>query len=207
MTLPAEKSPALFALPPSGPLERPLLSRRTVLACGAALLAGLPGGASAAPSLDMDGLYKEPWLPKSSGNLGTDFANAAKSAKNFVLLWEMRGCPWCKLLHMETFARADIAAYLQDNFSLFQLDLRGKREVTGFDGEKLTEEALSYKLDVNSTPTFLFYKPSDAAAGQELGRTGYVKPGEFLSLLHFIREKGYEKGTYEDWVKSNKKPG
>jgi thioredoxin-related protein len=180
-----------------------LLSRRTFVACGASLL-GSMAGAYASPKLDLDGLYNEPWIKKSSGNLSTDFADAAKSAKNFAVLWEMRGCPWCKVLHMENFAREDIAAYLRANFTLVQLDLRGKRKLTDFDGETLTEEEVSYKLGVNSTPTFQFFRPSDAAAGQELGRAGYLKPDELLTLLRFIREKGYEQGSYEDWVKSHK---
>ncbi len=182
-----------------------LLSRRTFLAAGASFLGGI-AGAYASPNLDPGGLYSEPWLTKTSGNLSTDFADATKSAKNFVLLWEMRGCGWCKRLHMENFAQANIAAYLQANFSVIQLDLRGHRELTDFDGAKLTEEGLSYKLDVNSTPTFQFFKPSDAAAHEELARVGYVSPGDFLPMLRFIREKGYEKGSYEDWLKSHKNP-
>jgi thioredoxin-related protein len=182
-----------------------LLSRRTFVACGASLL-GSMAGAYASPKLDLDGLYNEPWINKASGNLSTDFANAAKSSKNFAVLWEMRGCPWCKILHMENFAREDIAGYLQANFTLVQLNLRGKRELIDFDGEKLTEEDLSYKFGVNSTPSFQFFRPSDAAAGQELGRAGYLKPDEFLTLLHFIREKGYEKGSYEDWLRSHRNP-
>jgi thioredoxin-related protein len=182
-----------------------LLSRRTFLA-GSASLLGATAGSYASPKLDFDGLYNEPWINKSSGNLGTDFADAAKAAKNFAVLWEMRGCAWCKLLHMENFAREDIAGYLQANFTVVQLNLRGKRELVDFDGEKLTEEDLSYKSGVNSTPSFQFFRPSDAAAGQELGRAGYLKPDEFLTLLRFIREKGYEKGSYEEWIRSHKNP-
>ncbi len=183
-----------------------LLSRRTFLAGGASFLGGI-ASAYALPKLGPDGLYREPWLTKTSGNLGTDFANAAKTGKNFVLLWEMRACGWCKRLHLENFARGDIAAYLQANFSVIQLNLRGKREIADFGGAKLTEEELSYKLGVNATPTFQFFKPSDTAAHEELGRFGYVKPDDFLSMLRFIREKGYESGTYEDWLKSRKNPG
>jgi thioredoxin-related protein len=188
-----------------GKIPPALLSRRTFVAGGALLLGGL-SSAYALPKLDPGGLYSEPWLTKSSGNLSTDFADATKAAKNFVLLWEMSSCGWCKRLHLENFARASIAAYLQANFSLVQLNLRGHRELTDFDGARLTEEGLSYKFDVNSTPTFQFFKPSDAAAHEELARIGYVKPDEFLSLLRFIREKGYEKGSYEDWVKTRKDP-
>jgi thioredoxin-related protein len=183
-----------------------LLSRRTFLAGGASFLGGA-ASAYALPKLDPDGLYSEPWLTKTSGNLNVDFQDAAKSAKNFVLLWEMRGCGWCKRLHMENFAREDTAAYLQANFSLIQLNLRGKREIADFDGARLTEEGLSYKFDVNSTPTLQFFKPSDSGAHEELARIGYVKPEDFLPMLRFIREKGYEQGSYEDWLKSRKNPG
>jgi thioredoxin-related protein len=183
-----------------------LLSRRTFVAGGASFLGGI-ASAYALPKLDPDGLYREPWLTKTSGNLSVDFAAATKTGKNFVLLWEMRGCGWCKRLHLENFAQAGVAAYLQANFSMIQLNLRGKREIADFDGTKLTEEGLSYKLGVNSTPTFQFFRPSDTAAHEELGRMGYVKPEDFLAMLHFIREKGYEMGSFEDWAKSRKNPG
>lgn len=182
------------------------LSRRSLIAAAGASLVAIPLAGNAAPQLQLDGLFGEPWLPKTSGVLNTDFAEAAKSARNFAILWEMRGCPWCKRLHMENFAREDITNYLQANFNLLQLNLRGTQQLTDFDGEKLSEEELSYKYGINSTPTFQFFKPADAAKGQELGRAGYLNPEDFLTLLRFIREKGYEKGSYEEWIRSHKNP-
>jgi thioredoxin-related protein len=182
------------------------LSRRSLIAGAGASLVAVPLAINAAPQLQLDGLYREPWLLKTSGALSTDYAEAGKSAKNFAILWEMRGCPWCKRLHLENFAREDIANYLQANFNLLQLNLRGAQRLTDFDGEDLTEEALSYKYGINSTPTFQFFRPADAAKGQELGRAGYLEPEDFLSLLRFIHEKGYEKGSYEEWVRSHKTP-
>ncbi|MGB8870707.1 MAG: thioredoxin family protein [Rhodomicrobium sp.] len=182
------------------------LSRRTLIAAAGASLAAIPLAGNAAPHLQLDGVYREPWLIKTSGALNTDFAEAVRSARNFAMLWEMRGCPWCKLLHVENFAREDITSYLQANYSLLQLNLRGKQQITDFDGEKLTEEDLAYKYGINSTPTFQFFKPADAFKGEELGRAGYLKPEEFLTLLRFIREKGYENGSYEEWVQRHKNP-
>ncbi len=185
------------------------LSRRLFLATGtAALLAPrLPAAAGAvAPQLRLDGLYDELWLLKPSFDLGKDFAAVTKSGKNFAIMWEMRGCPWCKRLHLENFARANIASYVQDNFGLLQMSLRGQTEVKDFDGEKLTEESLSLKHDVNATPTFQFFKPSDASFGGELGRVGYVEPDNFLLALRFVRERGYETSNFEDWAKSHKAP-
>jgi thioredoxin-related protein len=182
-----------------------ILSRRSLLAGAGALLL-MPYAALAEPRLQLDGLFSEPWLSKPSGALGAGFAEAAKSGKNFAILWEMRGCPWCKRLHIDNFARKDIADYLQANFMVIQLNLRGKGKLADFDGEELTEEDLSYKSGINSTPTFQFFKAADAAKEAELGRTGYLEPDDFLSLLHFIREKGYEKGTYDEWIVRHKSP-
>src|SRR5208282_3899708 len=58
------------------------LSRRGfVSAAGASLLAGLPT-AHATAQLQLDGIYSEPWLLKTSGNLGDDFGAAAREKKN-----------------------------------------------------------------------------------------------------------------------------
>ena len=182
------------------------LTRRSFLAGAAAPLLAAAFPAAAAPGLQLDGLYSEPWLFKTSLDLGKDFAESTKSKKNFAIVWEMRGCPWCKRLHMETFSRDDVARYLQDNFNLVQLNLRGARQITDFDGRTLTEEDVSLKHDVNSTPTFQFFKPSDARVGQELGRTGFLKADDLLKLLRYIREKGYEHSKYEEWVQQHKDP-
>ncbi|MGA7327278.1 MAG: thioredoxin family protein [Rhodomicrobium sp.] len=183
-----------------------LLSRRMFVAAGGAALLAPAFSASAAPQLRLDGLFDEPWLFNPSGDLGKDFAAVTKSGKNFAILWEMRGCPWCKRLHLEIFSRPEIASYVRDNFGLLQMNLRGQTEVKDFDGERLTEESVSLKHEVNATPTFQFFKPSDASFGGELGRVGYVEPDKFLLALRFVRERGYETGNFEDWAKSHKAP-
>jgi len=48
--------------------------------------------------------------------------------------------------------------------------------------------------------------PADAAKGQELGRAGCLNPEDLLTLLRFIHENGYEKGSYEEWVRGHKNP-
>ncbi len=181
------------------------LSRRTfVTAAGASLFAGTLS-AIAAPSLEPGGLYSEPWLLKTAGQLGTDFVLAEKANKNFAIVWEMRSCPWCKVLHTENFAREDIADYVQKNFAIVQLNLRGRREITDIDGEKLPEAELALKYGIHSTPMFQFFKQG-GPGGPEVGRAGYLRPGEFLTLLHFVRERGYEEGTPGEWAARHRNP-
>jgi thioredoxin-related protein len=182
------------------------LSRRTLLAGAVASVLAGTLSAKAAPRLGLDGIYEEPWVLKSSGDLGKDFAGTVSAKKTFAIAWELRGCPWCKRLHLENYARDDIAAYMGDNFGLIQLNIQAAREIRDFDGEALSEEALSYKHGIRSTPTIQFFKPSDASKGREVGRIGYVGPDEFLRVLRFVRERGYEQGSFEDWVRTHKNP-
>jgi thioredoxin-related protein len=182
------------------------IARRRILLAGAAALVAsrisVPSARAAAPTPGPDGLYGEPWLLSGVTDLGKAHAEATTAGKRFIILWEMRGCAWCKMLHVENFAKPNIANYIQENFSVVQLDLNGAREVLDFDSEKASEQALSAKYEVNSTPTVQFFMPGVAAErGRELGRVGYLKPNDFALMLHFVQEKAYEDGPFDEWAK------
>jgi thioredoxin-related protein len=177
-------------------------SRRTLLGAAAAFCTLRPAAATAAQEQPAD-YYSEPWLLHSFLDLREDFASAVKTGKNFAILWEMQGCPYCKLLHSVNFKDTRISSYIQENFDVLQLDLLGAREVTDFDGEKLPEKLLAAKYNVRSTPLLQFFPASAAARrAQELGRVGYIKPDEFFLMLRFVREKGYETGPFDEWMKT-----
>src|SRR5262249_44914865 len=127
-------------------------SRRQFLGMAAASLAlpALPALAQQTPRPGPDGLYSESWFLNSSSDLSKDYADTAKAGKNFLIAWELRGCPWCKLLHTVNFARADIVKYAQDNFNIVQLNLGGTKEITGLDGAKYSEEAMAQKFGIYS---------------------------------------------------------
>ena len=72
--------------------------------------------ARAEPILTDDGLYKEPWFLESFLDLADDLEGAGKEGKRFVVMWELKGCPYCKETHLVNFARADIADYIKSEF-------------------------------------------------------------------------------------------
>ena len=177
---------------------------------GAAAVSALalsPAGAE--PILTDDGLYKEPWFLESFLELPDDLEDARKAGKRFVVMWELKGCPYCKETHFVNFARADIADYVKTNFEVLQLNIIGSRKVTDFDGEELSEKALAQKYGVRFTPTFQFF-PEQAAplnalepAKREVSRlAGYMRPGDFLAMFRFVREKAYESKSFHDYIKS-----
>jgi thioredoxin-related protein len=188
-----------------------MLSRRSFVAGSA--VAGLcvwHGGASAEAVLTEDGFYKEPWFLESFLDLGDDLASAGEKNKRLAIMWELRGCPYCKETHLVNFAKPEIAGFIQDHFDILQLNIIGSRDVTDFDGVKLSEKALAHKYGVRYTPTFQFFPDSISGLAQkpprerEVARAqGYLEPPHFLAMFRFVSERAYEKGSLRDYLKAS----
>ena len=136
-----------------------MLSRRSFLAGSAASppRSCSPARRWAEPTLTDDGLYHEPWFLESLLELADDLDAAAAQSKRFAIMWELRGCPYCRDTHLINFAKPEIADFIKARFDILQLNIIGAREVVDFDGEKLPEKRLAEKYGVRFTPTFQFF--------------------------------------------------
>src|SRR4051794_13474030 len=185
-------------------------TRRTLIAGSTALAASLVAPRlRAEPVLTEDGFYKQPWFVESFLELADDLQAAAKSGKRFAVMWELRGCPYCRETHLVNFARPDVEDYIKSNFEILQLNIIGSRKVTDFDGADISEKALAAKYGIRFTPTFHFFP--ETAAGlrerspeqREVARApGYLRPDDFLALFRFVREKEYERRTFRDYMRA-----
>jgi thioredoxin-related protein len=188
--------------------EIDIMTTRRNLLIGATSLA-LLGRARGEPMLTDDGLYKEPWFLESFLELADDLEVAHRQGKRFVIMWELKGCPYCKETHFVNFARGDISNYIKANFEVLQLNIIGSRKVTDFDGIELSEKAMAAKYGVRFTPTFQFF-PERAGplkalepAKREVARLpGYMRPDDFLAMFRYVREKAYESKSFRDFVKA-----
>jgi thioredoxin-related protein len=180
-----------------------LLSRRRFLA-GSAILATFSSTVLAlSAELSEDGLHQQPWFLQSFLDLREDLQTAQSNDRIFVVLWELKGCPFCKLLHDQNFANATISEYAKANFDFLQLNLIGSRPVIDFDGQEIPENELAVRQGVRGTPTLLFFIEAQGGATKEVARTQYLKPEEFYGILRFVREKGYESTSFDEWLKVN----
>jgi thioredoxin-related protein len=181
-----------------------------ILGAGATLLTAASGVARAeAPVLCDNGLYREPWFTESFLEIGDELDQAAKRGRRFALMWELKGCPYCRETHLVNFARADIADFVRSNFDILQLNIIGSRKVTDFDGGELGEKQLAARYGVHFTPTIQFFPPSVAGlkdkepGKREVARiAGYLRPDDFLAMFRYVREEAYETRTFRDFLRS-----
>ena len=76
------------------------------------------------PALSEDGLYQEPWFLQSFLELADDLDQAARNGKRFAVMWELKGCPYCRETHLVNFARQDIADFVRSNFEIGRASCR-----------------------------------------------------------------------------------
>ncbi|WP_101065346.1 thioredoxin family protein [Roseovarius salinarum] len=159
---------------------------------------------AAAAEVGDDGLHKTDWMRQTFLDLREDLAEANAEDKRMALMFEQRGCIYCKKMHEEVYPRPEIADYIRNNFFVVQLNLHGNREVTDFDGEVLGEKALARKWGILFTPTVLFL-PEEVQEGESAKQAAVAEmPGAFgwqttLDMLTWVNEKRYALDNDEDF--------
>ncbi len=193
-----------------------MLTRRSFLILGglaAAAPLGRParGAAEVLPSIVTDdGLHSQSWFLTSFLDLAEDLEEAAGNGKRFAVMWEQRGCPYCRETHLVNFAEPEIQGFVREHFEILQLNMFGSRAVTDFDGEELEERQMARKNGVAFSPTIQFF-PADVSetAGKtgkqaEVARMpGYLLPAHFLAMFRFVQAEAYRETTFREYLKQN----
>ena len=175
------------------------VSRRTFtwMAAAAPLLLATGSLGVRAAELNDDGLHVQPWFMETFLDLAEDKAEAEAQGRHFAVLFEQRGCPYCREMHQVNFARDDIVDYVKANFGILQLNMWGAREVTDFDGQAMEERDLARKWNVNFTPTIVFLRKDGSGTASQmevLRMPGYFKPFHFISMFEYVAEAKYDGG-------------
>lgn len=191
------------------------LSRRGFLFASAAVSSFLaaPNGpwralrAEDAVTTGANGLYVQNWFEDSFLDLADDHKEARAANKQLVLLFEQAGCPYCKELHRINLQHKKIRPFMNSHFRVVQIDIKGSREVTDFDGEVLSEKAFARKWQIHFTPTLSFFPLEPGKLKGQSGRdleafrlTGYWKPFHFETVLHFVHSGSYRDENLQNYL-------
>ncbi len=163
-----------------------------------------PDGLLSMPDLGEDGLYRQSWFLESFLDLGDDVEEARAAGKRVAIIWEQRGCPYCRELHQKNLRIPEVVDYVRANFEVIQLNIWGDKEVTDLDGEVLSEKKMARKHRINFTPTVQFL-PETREIGKDTPESwrliGYWKPFHFMHSFMYVKEKGYEDEVgFQSWL-------
>ena len=147
--------------------------------------------------LGEDGLYEEPWIIETFKDLREDLEEANQDQKRFMILFEQKGCGYCKKMHEKVYSIPKIASKLENDFFVIRINIFGDLEVTDFDGETLPEKEIVNKWGVMFTPTVMFF-PQKVNENTIASKAAVVTmPGAFAKgttnlLLDWVLLEGYD---------------
>ncbi|MFV0513733.1 MAG: thioredoxin family protein [Jhaorihella sp.] len=185
-----------------------MITRRMMLAGAATIAAaGRAPAQDSEPPTDADGLYTQPWFHTSFLDMAEDLGEARQAGKHLMILWEQRGCPYCRELHRVNLVRPEIRDYLLDTYLVVQLNLWGDRAVTDFDGQVLAEKRMARKWGVTFTPTVILINsaiaaPASMAEAEAFRMPGYFKPFHFLSGAEFAAGGNYRDEHFQRFLQA-----
>ena len=176
-----------------------LRSAARAVMLGLALLSVPPAGVAtaAAATVGDDGLHKQDWFALTFRDVADDIQSAREEGKRLVLVFEQRGCIYCRKMHEVLFSDPEVVDYIKPRFKLVQYNMFGDEEVTDLDGETLTEKTAARKWGYVFTPTLVFL-PEQAPRDVSVARAAVATmPGSFgkwtfLNMFRWVHEKGYE---------------
>jgi thioredoxin-related protein len=173
---------------------------RTLILAGA-LLAGLAVSGHAAEVGD-DGLHKQAWFATTFRDMKEDLSQARSEGKRLAIMFEQRGCIYCKEVHENVLTDPEVRDFIKEHFMMVQYNLHGDEEVIDLDGEELTEKTAARKWRVTFTPT-IFFLPEEMQEGKDVSAQtvavmpGAFRKGTFLDMFQWVHQKGYD--TDEDF--------
>ncbi|WP_420339865.1 thioredoxin family protein [Roseibium sp.] len=163
----------------------------------AAVCLTLSHTAGHAATLGEDGLHKQPWFTITFKDIAEDIETASDEGKRLALVFEQRGCIYCKAMHEKLLSDPEVTDYIKEHFMVVQYNMFGDEEVIDIDGEELTEKTAARKWGYVFTPTIVFLPdelPEDGTVADSAVATmpGSFGKWTFLNMFRWVNEKGYE---------------
>ncbi|MDH5285085.1 MAG: thioredoxin fold domain-containing protein [Betaproteobacteria bacterium] len=173
---------------------------RLASALSAVVLALAAPGAARAQEPSPHAIDIPPWFANTFLDVKEDVGDAAREGKRLLVYFGQDGCPYCKLLMVNNFAQKAIVDKTRRHFVAVAINMWGDREVTWTDGRTMSEKAFARHLDVQFTPTLLFFDEQ----GRVVARlNGYYPPNRFEAVLDYVAERRERDGPLSDYLARN----
>jgi len=139
------------------------------------------------------------WFTQSFLDFREDVADAARNGRRLLVYFGQDGCPYCTQLMVTNFSQRAIVDKTRKHFVAIAFNMWGDREVTWLDGRVMAEKELATLLDVQFTPTLLFFDER----GKVVARLdGYYPPKRFEAVLDYVAGHRERDQTLANYLRS-----
>ena len=126
-------------------------------------------------------------------------AQAQKTHKNLFVYFGRFGCGYCAKVNRETFVDAALRKLYINNYVLVYVDAERGDRLTLPDGERLSGMELGARLNVFSTPVFIYMEPNGKMI---LRAPGYKTVKDFMDFDRYVQGGYYRNKSINEFLKN-----
>lgn len=137
------------------------------------------------------------WFKESFLEIQEEIEEASQNNKHVMLFMHIDRCPYCTRMLDENFRSGDSQQFIEENFDVIALNIRGDREIQWDENTSYSEKTLATELKVHFTPTLIFLNDEGKKVFQ---MNGYRNPAAFIHVLNYVKDKQYVHSNLVDYV-------
>jgi len=137
------------------------------------------------------------WFKESFLDISEDVDEATAAGKHVILFMHLNGCPYCYKMIEEDFKHAPYRDFIQQNFDVIGINIKGDREIAFDEETSVTEKELAKLLKVRATPTVVFLNSENKPVAR---LNGYRSVSAFKQALDYVHEKAYQKTSLTGYL-------
>jgi len=142
------------------------------------------------------------WFKQSFMDMDEDVEEAKDENKHVMLFMTLKFCPYCtKMLKNNFIEGAKNQPYIEENFDVIGIDIKGSKEITVNEDLTLTESEYAKYLNVQYTPTIIFLDQNNKILVRV---NGYRSSENFKYILDFVKNKEYKNMTLTQYIEKVK---
>lgn len=138
------------------------------------------------------------WFKESFLDIKEDIDEAKTKNKHYMIFMDLDACPYCAKMLKDNFATENKTSdFIKKYFDVIELNVKGSREVTWDENTTLSEKELASKLEIQYSPTILFFDDKKEII---LRVNGYRSPEDFKLILEFIQGEYYKSMSLTEYA-------
>ena len=138
------------------------------------------------------------WFKASFLDMNEDVEEAKEEGKHVILFASLKFCPYCtKMLNENFIEGAKNQAYIQKNFDVIAIDIKGSKEIAINEDLTMTEKEYAAYLKVQYTPTILFLNQENKVVVRV---NGYRSSKNFKYILDYVKDKKYNEMSLTEYI-------
>lgn len=138
------------------------------------------------------------WFKESFLEIHEEVKEAKLNNKHVMLFLHIDRCPYCTRMLEENFRSGDSQQFIEHNFDVIALNIRGDRQIQWDENSSYSEKTLATQLKVHFTPTLIFINADGKKVFQ---MNGYRTPAAFKHVLNYVKDKQYLNIKLVDYVR------